>query len=334
MRAVILHSPVDDEAPPDEQDVLVQAEFVASSLVQMGWEAHVLPFGLDLERVRLDLGRLRPDVVVNLVETVMGTGRLIHLAPSLLDLEGIPYTGSPTEAVFLTSNKVLTKRLLATWNLPTPEAIFSENERASLEPGARYIVKSVWEDGSVGISQGSVVVLQDAEGLREAFTRGRGAANGGEVFAERFIDGREFNLSLLSGPSGVEVLPVSEMRFEGFGPERARIVDYEAKWSIGSFAQCHTIRSFSFPPRDEPLLARLRELARICWDRFGVRGYGRVDFRVDGEGKPWILEINANPCIAPDAGFMAAAREAGLDAEDVIRRILGDSLGWSHHRGK
>ncbi|MBZ4659419.1 MAG: hypothetical protein JG766_1342 [Desulfacinum sp.] len=326
MRAVVLHSAVDPNAPPDEQDVLVQARFVASALAKLGWEAHILPLDLNLEAQRDRLLAADPDVVFNLVETAAGTGRLIHLAPAFLDALGLPYTGSPTEAVFLTSHKVLAKRLMGSHALPTPPALTSPGDWDQWEPEALYIVKSVWEDASVGITQDSVTSFRNPRDLETALAKGRRATGGGDVFAERFIDGREFNLSVLAGPDGPRVLPPAEIRFRGFGPDRFAIVDYEAKWDPSSFAYHNTVRSFHFGEEDRFLLHQLRELALRCWDLFGLRGYARVDFRVDTAGRPWILEVNANPCLSPDAGFMAAAAEAALEPEQVILRILEDAV--------
>jgi len=116
------------------------------------------------------------------------------------------------------------------------------------------------------------------------------------------------------------------MCFEGFGPDRHRIVDYEAKWAEGSFAERHTVRSFSPAQEDGPLVERLSALARRCWNLFGLRGYARIDFRVDDDGRPYVLEVNANPCLSPDAGFMAAARQAGLDMDAVVHRLVEDAL--------
>ena len=93
---------------------------------------------------------------------------------------------------------------------------------------------------------------------------------------------------------------------------------------IRSFEFNHTPRSFEFPGTDAPLLARLKELALKCWRLFDLRGYARVDFRVDREGRPWILEVNANPCLSPDAGFHATTLQAGLNFTEVLRRIIAD----------
>jgi D-alanine-D-alanine ligase len=115
------------------------------------------------------------------------------------------------------------------------------------------------------------------------------------------------------------------MRFEDYPPGKLKMVDYRAKWDEESFESRHTMRCFRFPPSDGPLLQRLTDLAKRCWHLFDLRGYARVDFRVDEGGRPWVLEINANPCLSPDAGFIAAAGEAGLTYRQVVNRILHDS---------
>ena len=100
-------------------------------------------------------------------------------------------------------------------------------------------------------------------------------------------------------------------------PGKPRIVDYAAKWHAGSFEFCNTVRRFEFDAADRPLLARLEDVAKACWRLFGLRGYARVDFRVDAAGRPWVLEVNVNPCLSPDAGFAAAAARRGLDLPAV-----------------
>ena len=94
----------------------------------------------------------------------------------------------------------------------------------------------------------------------------------------------------------------------------------------------HTPRSFDFKPDDRALLAELQGLALKCWQLFGLRGYARVDFRVDDTGHPWILEINANPCLSPDAGFAAAVTRSGLSFTQVAEWILGDGIKQAHSR--
>jgi len=179
----------------------------------------------------------------------------------------------------------------------------------------------VFEDASIGIDDSAVVEVA-APGRLPALLAERAARTGGELFAERYVEGRELNLSLLAKDDGVELLPAAEIAFEGFPAGKPRIVGYATKWDEASFEFSHTPRRFGFPAADAALLAELERLARRVWSLFGLSGYARVDFRVDERGRPWILEANANPCLAEDAGFAAAAARANLSLEAVLARIL------------
>jgi D-alanine-D-alanine ligase len=321
-RIAILHGEVPENAPEDEQDVLVEVETVKGALGRMGYEAVPVVFCLDVPRALSALRKIEPALVFNLVESVQGKDRLIHLAPAVLDSVGLPYTGSPTEAIFLTSHKLLTKRFLRSANIATPAWFCRDIADGTLLPrGGRYIIKSVWEHASIGLDGGSIVETDDPAELRRRLEE-RAALMKGEVFAEAFVDGREFNISLLEGPDGPEVLPHAEILFVDYPEGKPRVVDYKAKWDEKSFEYSHTPRSFEFPTSDAGLLASLSELSKECWRLFGLRGYARVDFRVDAKGRPWVLEINANPCLSPDGGFYAAVRQAGLSIEEAVQRIL------------
>jgi D-alanine-D-alanine ligase len=129
-------------------------------------------------------------------------------------------------------------------------------------------------------------------------------------------------VALLAGPDGVEVLPPAEIDFSAFPPEKPRIVGHRAKWDENSFEYNHTPRTFDFHEADRPLLDEISGLSQKCWELFSLRGWARVDFRVDTEGRPWILEINTNPCLSPDAGFFAALARAGIPFDEAIQRIV------------
>jgi D-alanine-D-alanine ligase len=333
MRITIAHNTVTDADAPDERDVLVQAAAVRAALSELGHVSSLLPCTLDLADFRQRLSGGRPDLVFNLVESLDGRGRLIHLVPSLLDAMGVPYTGACAEAILVTSHKVLAKERLAALRLPTPPWIgpvpadipsLSARTAAAIDPAHRWIVKSLWEHASIGIDETATVLCEPGDDLT-ARLRDRAPDFGGACFAERFIEGREFNLSLLAGPDGAEVLPAAEILFEGYAPDALRIVGYRAKWDESSYEFQHTPRRYDFPQADAGLLKRLHDLAAQCWRGFGLKGYARVDFRVDGSGQPWILEINANPCLSPDAGFAAALQAARLSYPAAIARILADA---------
>ena len=328
MKIAVIHNRVGAEDSPDARDVLQQAAVVSEALTSLGHEVLRWSCGLDLEEARQEVAMARPDLVFNLVEELAGFGRLIHLFPSLLDALRIPYTGAPAEAVFLTSNKILAKERLLQACLPTPAWAgpwpAAGTERRPTAGAEKWIIKSVWEHASIGLDEGSVLTTNSAASLAAEMRR-RCNALGGACFAEEFIDGREFNLSLLAGAEGPEVLPPAEIVFSGYTPDMVRIVDYRAKWDEESFHYHHTPRTFDFSPEDAELLQELTEIARRCWHAFGLAGYARVDFRVDQAGRPFILEINTNPCLSPDAGFAAALVRAGISFAQAVARIVADA---------
>jgi D-alanine-D-alanine ligase len=307
--------------------VLQEASAVASSLRELGWEPVELDLTPDLERAARELSDAAPAIVFNLVESVEGRGRYIVLAQTLLETLGIPFTGASLEAMIHSTSKPATKRLLGLGGVRAPAWMPAE---AALATPPRFpptwIVKNAWEHASIGLDDESVVA--DAAALRRAIVR-RATAEGLEnLFIEEFVDGREFNLSVL-GRRGAEpdVLPPAEIRFVDFPAGKPRMVGYKAKWDERSPEFGRTPRSFEFPPGDAALLADLAAISRRCWSLFGLRGHARVDFRVDARSVPWVLEVNANPCISPDAGFAAAAARAGLSMRDTVARIVADTLG-------
>lgn len=335
MKILILHNAVGADSRPDERDVLVQAAAVAKDLSALGHRVETAGCDLDLSSLKRRLDDTRPDLVFNLVEALDGHGRLIHLVPAALESWGIPFTGSGSAALWITTHKIMAKQRLAAAGLPTPAWIgpFPAEMPAvgnltcpPVDVAAhRWIVKSLWEHASFGLDDSVLVSGADRESI-EAILRDRAPRLGGACFAEIFVDGREFNLSVLAGPAAPQVLPPAEIVFEDFGPDRPRIVGYRAKWAEESFEYRHTTRRFASDEDDGGLLARLRDIAAQCWRVFDLRGWARVDFRVDGAGHPWILEVNANPCLAPDAGFAAAVARAGLTSAEAMAQIVAEAV--------
>jgi D-alanine-D-alanine ligase len=349
LKVVVLHNEPGEDASLDQQDVLAQRDAVSTALQQLGHQTHDVACTLDLGAARERLIQLGGDVVFNLVESLGGTDRLMPLATLLLDALAIPYTGAGTAAMLTSSNKLAAKERLQRAGLPT-SPISSISSISSISPississilpghpparpgnamadsrGGDWIIKPVWEHASFGMDDSAVVRADDHASL-ERLVQARQQRTGRPHFAELYIDGREFNLSLLDG----EVLPPAEIDFSSFPSGKPRIVGEQAKWDQDSFEYHQTPRRFDFPASDGPLLERLRLLARRCWALFDLGGYARVDFRVDRGGRPWILEINANPCLSPDAGFAAALIEAGIEYPDAIRRIIDAA---SVHKGE
>lgn len=327
MKVVVLHDQVAAEDSLDQQDVLIQAQAISHALGALGHESIDVALSLDFKIFLETIKAIKPAFVFNLVESLQGKGRLIHLAPSLLDYLRIPYTGAGTEALFTTSNKLLAKTMMLNCGISTPRSHCPSQpcSAASLPLPGWCISKLVWEHGSSGMGEHSVIYAETIAQV-DAVLRQWQALSGEECFAEEYIEGREVCVAMLASSRGVELLPPSEIVFEDFPPDRKRIVDYRAKWEEGSFEYSHTPRSFEFSPQDRSLLRTLNAIALKCWSLFNLRGYARVDFRVDGDNRPWVLEVNANPCLAPEAGFAYTAEQAGLSYQDIIKRLVDDVI--------
>jgi D-alanine-D-alanine ligase len=313
----VLHAAT--ESRPDEIDTIVAAEAVAAALNRLGFATEIVALAPHLHQLDA-LPARRPLLVFNLVDAVNGDGRLAPFVPARLDALGLRYTGCGASAWLDTLSKIGTKLKLAHAGLPTPS--WSVNG-TGLDPDEKIIVKAVWEHGSLGLDEASVMRGRDAAKAIVA----RNSMWGTDHFAESFVEGREFNVALLDGPSGVEVLPIAEIAFERFAEPAPKIVGYDAKWAPGSEAYAGTPRRFGLEREAPELAARLKQLALSCWSLFQLAGYARVDFRVDQTGAPFILEVNMNPCLSPDAGFAAAAEKGGLSYDAMVGRIVEASLG-------
>jgi len=314
-RVVILHDDVPPAAPTDQQDTLVQANAIATALEALGFGTTRMAFDPDLPTTAAALRELNPVAVFNLVESISGIGRLAHIAPAWIEALAIPFTGSGPAAMLTTTDKLITKLWLARASIPCPE---NHSATSIKSDDTLWIVKSTTEDASIGLEATSVMPASQVEAkIAQAKHR-----FGGDWFAEQYIEGREFNLALLQTPDGVQVLPAAEIAFMQFPDGTPHIVDYAAKWDPDSFAYQNTVRLFPDSSADTNLIERMGTTALQCWDIFQLRGYARVDFRVDGNGIPWVLEVNANPCLAPDAGFAAALQQAGLSYEQAVAAIM------------
>ena len=313
-RILLLHDAFATAGRPDASDTLLEAAAIARTLGALGYDTRIEPIGLDLTRLEPLLAEPTPRLVVNLVESIDGRGQLIHVVPALLESLGVPFTGCSASALCVTSDKLLAKQQLIRAGVSTP-AVFG----AGADDGP-WIVKSVWEHASLGIDDSSVV--RGAAGVPRVVETRR-AEFGGDWFAERFVPGRELNVALIAAADGVRALPAAEIRFDGFPAAKPAIVGYAAKWHTDSFEYRNTVRSFALEPE---LASRAERLACDCWELFGLTGYARVDLRVDADGTLWVLEVNANPCLSPDAGFAAALATAGIEYRTAIAWLVDDAL--------
>lgn len=325
----ILVNDLSADARADETDVLVQAQAVGGSLEKLGYRSFPVPFvekGGNLSRA---LSGPEVKAVFNLVEAVHGKNDLQYLAPMALQDLRVPFTGNSAKALRRTTDKILAKRIMNLAGIPTPPHL-SAGMKSRLHGKARkrgkrqWIYKPVSEDASVGIREDligpySVEDVLDVVDLLEKET-------GIPYMAEEYIEGREFNISLLESAGSPAVLPPVEQDFSLLPASSPRVVGYKAKWVEDSLEYSSIPRRYAFQPSDRALLDETRQVAVNCWKVFGLSGYARVDLRVDERGRLFVLEVNANPCLSPDAGFAFAAGLAGLSMEDLVLFILDAAL--------
>ncbi len=307
-----------------ERSMVGCALAVEEALRARGYPAVIVPLRGEVE----ELAEQYPPtewVVFNLVDG--GEGRLFEEARVAWALEAMGYcfTGARGDVLALTTHKGRTKSLLAQYGIPTPpwRIVHHEDElRDDADVGLAYpvIVKPVAEDGSVGVEYPAVAhclsdVRQRVAYIRETYRQA--------ALVEAFISGREFNVALWGEPP--QLLPLAEIDFSAFPDPCQRIVSYAAKWEEQSFEYHHTPAVFA-PSLDDALRSAISSVAVAVWELIGCQGYARIDMRVSAEGKPYVIEVNCNPDIAPDAGFFRAACQAGMSYADMVEHILDIAL--------
>ncbi len=220
--------------------------------------------------------------------------------------------------MFITAGKTLTKQALLSAQLPVP-ATYKPSEAKQL-PAGKFILKPLWEEGSLGLDEDSVFELPgfDIEKISKL--------KDNLYFIEPYIDGREFNVSLLADENDPQVLAVAEIRFVDYPENKPKVLGYKSKWNEDSFEYQNTVRTYGLGENGDAIHKNLADLSVKCWKILGLRGYARVDFRMDNGGNPIILEVNANPCITPGSGFYAACEHAGITFTQAVERIINDAI--------
>ncbi len=279
----------------------------------------------DFDRMSDAVRAFRPDVILNLVEFFNDEAAQEAYVAGLFELWRIPYTGAPPLTLLTCQRKFRTKVLLEAQGVPTPAyTIFYEPVQRPVALPYPLIVKPAREDASGGIDADSVV--HDHAAL-EARVRLVLEDHQQPALVERFIDGREIHVAIL-GNSPPAVLPMLEFEFEApdDGDPRPQILTYEAKWDPTS--PDFYASDVQVPPRKLPrrLGNRLAKAALAAYRLTGCRDYARVDFRVDADGEPYILEVNPNPDLAEGVGFALCAERSGRTFSGLIGELLEMAL--------
>jgi D-alanine-D-alanine ligase len=256
-RCCILYNLPRENALPDELDVLDQVEYIEKNLNELRIKTYRKGITVNFMNEVAELAANKPDFVFNLVESINNKGELCYFIPALLNMYSIPYSGNPVEAMFITTSKALTSQTLKKAGIDNPGG-YNPSQCDQLIPGNQYIIKPIWEDGSLGITGESVFIFtpEYKEKLK--------SYKDSHWIIEDFIDGREFNISLLAGENGPEVMPPAEMVFHNFESHMPKIVDFRAKWEEGTFEYENTIREFPGEKLNPLLRERSMSSAMNC----------------------------------------------------------------------
>lgn len=269
------------------------------------------------------LSSLRPDIVFNIAEGLYGVSREAQL-PAMLEYLGIPYTGSDPLTLALCLDKARAKEILSYYNIPTPRfaSVSSPTDLTGLSIQFPNIVKPLHEGSSKGIYNSSVVQTWD-ELWREVNTIIK--TYNEPALVEQYIDGREFTVAMLGNGNDVQILPIVEIKFDSLPDNVNPIYSFEAKWiwdraeSPLDIFQCPA--DISHGLQDE-----IDTLCRKAYAILRCRDWCRIDVRLDGAGRPHVLELNPLPGILPkpedNSCFPKAARAAGMSYNQLIQTVL------------
>jgi D-alanine-D-alanine ligase len=311
VKVAILFDGASAFAESPDQEIIGTVEAVVASLAPEGNSVVRIPVHPDSKWVD-KLRRARVDLVFNLCESIDGVAALEPAVISVLELLGLPYTGSSSWTTTLCLRKHIVNAALERAGLPVPKFAVVRRGGAIPSVGFPAICKPAAEDASIGVEQRSVVrtsreLTERVSSMLERWD---------EVLVQKYVQGREVNVGIL----GESVLPIAELDFSRMPKGMWRIVTYRSKWEDGSDED---LGAAPLCPARLPagVAAQLRKIAVTAWRIVGGTGYGRVDLRIDERGRPWILEVNANPDFSPTAGLARMARVAGIDYGALVRQV-------------
>lgn len=299
-----------------------QIDFIKNKLEKNFSEVYTLGFNRDILSIINSIKNINPDVIVNFVESIDGDAEYESHVTGLYELLGIRYTGNYGFCLANCLSKTRTKQILSSHKISTPKfltlAVNEKLEESKLNMSFPLIVKLAREDASIGISELSVVkdsaeLKRQINFLRKNYKQ--------SVIIEEYIEGREINVSIL----GDKVLPLSEIRFDGLPENYPKIITYEAKWSPNSIYYKNTVPKCPADVSDK-LRIKIEQIAYEAFNALGCRDYARVDIRLSNKNVPYVIEVNPNPDISVDSGFVRSASYAGLNYSDLLKTLVEFAL--------
>lgn len=301
-----------------------EAGAIEESLRDLGFSPLVLALDYFTKDLVATIQRVAPKFIFNLCEELQGDCELEMCVAGLFELMNIPYTGSRPLALGLALNKFHVKQVLRASGIPVPRGFLCPiGQQPKPRVAVRFpaFVKPVHEDASLGINARAVCrdlaqLERQVSYIHDVYCQ--------DALIEEFLEGREFNVSILGGPNP-RVLPISEIDFSSMPDDEPRIVSYRAKWDEESIVfQCSVpVCPAEIPRRVEK---RIKSIAMRSFQCIGCRDYARVDMRADSLGNLRVLDVNPNPDLSPRAGFFRAARASGMTYSDMVSHITQSAL--------
>ncbi len=307
--------------------VLDTAREVRLAIAGLGIEVDELRVARSLRGVAQELRARGAEVVFNLVESIDNDyGREWQVA-ELLERHGFAYTGNGARPLKLCRAKDQTRRILLAEKVRVARGVVLRKARASPREELVFpaFVKPARVDGSIGIDAGSLV--HDGEQLERRIAKLLAAGLPGPFMVEEFLPGKEINVSLFPSPEQGGFVVPTEIDFSPVPEHLPRFVTYDSKWNPQSpeFA-CRSVPAVL----DASLRAEVERLARRAFCALGGSAYGRVDMRIDREGRPCVIDVNPNNDIHPEAGLAIAAKSVGLSYGQLIAGVLERALEVKH----
>jgi D-alanine-D-alanine ligase len=293
---------------------------VMAALDTLGYAAEHLAIFDDLDLVRQKLENFAPDVLFNLVEQFKNNPGFDQNIVSLLEMQGVPFTGCGATGLTLCKHKGISKKILSYHRIHVPNFIvISRGHRIARPKQLKFpiLVKPVKEEASYGISQASFVETDEQFRERVAFIHEKHDA---DVIAEEYIAGRELYVSLM-GNLRLSVFPIRELIFREVPPDEPKIATYRAKWDE-EYRKRWGLQNRFAEGLDSALVAHIEQTCKRIYRLLTIDGYARIDLRLTAANEVYFIEANPNPHLAEDEDFALSAGKAGLPYPQLIDRII------------
>jgi D-alanine-D-alanine ligase len=333
---LVHHELVPPAEPADDSDpykVLRKTEDdVVFTLRAMGHEVEAIGISNDLGVIDVALQDRRPHVAFNLLEEFDGYPLFDQHVVSYLELRRLPYTGCNPLGLTLTHDKALTKKILHYHRIDVPGfAVFPVGLKVKRPARLDFplFVKSLIDEGSLGISQASLVDTDEKLSERVEFIH---RTSGKHAIAEQFIDGKEIYVSVI-GNRNLQVYTPWELDMENWRGDMPKIATSNVKWNAAYQEKIGVVTKpavFSEDAeRNDELSGKLQRLSKRIYRILDLSGYARLDYRVAADGRMYLLEANPNPQIARGEDFADSAAHCGVSYERLLQKIVTLGLRYN-----